>query len=132
MLGDARLQTILWTANLAAAERFYGGVLGLTCKARSDGAAVYDVGGADLRVSPVPSTQPSLHTVVGFAVPDVRAVLRQLRSHGIAFERFPGIAYDAEAVAVTPDGAHVAWLRDPDGNVLSIVQFAAGPATSSR
>lgn len=68
MLASSRLQTIVWTSRIAEAEKFYGGVLGLPLKGKSHGALVYDVGGSDLRVSPVPSTQPSAHTVLGFAV----------------------------------------------------------------
>jgi hypothetical protein len=26
---------------------------------------------------------------------------------------------------MSPDGAKVAWFRDPDGNILSVVQFSA-------
>jgi len=26
---------------------------------------------------------------------------------------------------ISPDGAKVAWFRDPDGNILSVVQFPA-------
>jgi hypothetical protein len=68
MLASSKLQTIVLSSRLAEAERFYGSVLGLRLKGNSHGALVYDVGGADLRVSPVPSTQPSPHTVLGFAV----------------------------------------------------------------
>jgi catechol 2,3-dioxygenase-like lactoylglutathione lyase family enzyme len=124
MLASATLQTIVWTARIEEAEKFYGEVLGLHCKARSHGALVYDVGGSDLRVSPVPSTQPSAHTVLGFAVSDVRAAVHSLRELGVSFERFAGFAQDSAGVLTTPDGAKVAWFRDPDGNLLSIVQYA--------
>lgn len=94
MLSNSKLQAIIWTSCIAEAESFYRDVLGLPLQAKSDGALVFDVGGGDLRVSPVPSTTPSEHTVMGFAVDDV-------------------------------DGAKVAWFRDPDGNLLSVVQFAS-------
>jgi len=124
MLASATLQTIVWTARIEEAEKFYGEVLGLHCKARSHSALVYDVGGSDLRVSPVPSTQPSAHTVLGFAVPDVRATVHSLTELGVSFERFAGFAQDPAGVLTTPDGAKVAWFRDPDGNLLSVVQYA--------
>jgi catechol 2,3-dioxygenase-like lactoylglutathione lyase family enzyme len=123
MLASARLQTIVLTSRLAEAERFYSNVLGLPLKGQSDGALVYAVGGGDLRVSPVPSTEPSAHTVVGFAVSDLAAVMSALGARGIRWERFPGIPHDAAGVLITPDRAKVAWFRDPDGNLLSIVQY---------
>jgi len=124
MLASAKLQTIILTAHRSEAEEFYGNVLGLSVKGRSQGAVVYDVGGADLRVSPVPSTHPSAHTVLGFAVSDLNAVVAVLNTRGVIWERFPGFVHDVSGVVVTPDGAKVVWFRDPDGNLLSIVENA--------
>ena len=125
MLSNSRLQSTIWTSRIAEAEIFYRDVLGLDLRTRSDGALVFDVGGGDLRVSPVPSTQPSEHTVLGFEVDDVDFVVRSLRARGLSFERFDGFRHEENGVINTPDGARVAWIRDPDGNLLSIVQFSA-------
>lgn len=132
MLAASRLQTIVWTARIAEAEKFYSDVLGLPLDHRSHGALVYDVGGSDLLVSPVPSTQPSAHTVVGFAVSDLRFIVAELIKRGIALERFAGLPLDAAGVLVTPEGAAVAWLRDPDGNLVSIVQYPEPSSKSHR
>jgi catechol 2,3-dioxygenase-like lactoylglutathione lyase family enzyme len=123
MLSNARLQSIIWTARIDAAGAFYRDVLGLRLRGKSDGALVFDVGGGDLRVSPVPSTVPSAHTVLGFAVHDLDAEMGLLRARGVSFERFQGLAHDENGVVLSPDGARVAWFRDPDGNILSVVQF---------
>jgi catechol 2,3-dioxygenase-like lactoylglutathione lyase family enzyme len=124
MLAHSKLQTIILTSRLSEAERFYSDALGLPLKGKSQGALVYDVGGSDLRVSPVPSTEPSTHTVVGFAVSDISAIVSVLSERGIRWERFPGFHHDAMGILVTPEGAKVIWFRDPDGNLLSIVQYA--------
>ena len=124
MFAAARLQTIVCTSRIDAAARFYEEVLGLTCASVSHGARVYDVGGAELRLSPVPSTQPSAHTVVGFAIQDLDRVVATLGARGVSFERFPGFPHDSRAIVTLPEGTRVAWLRDPDGNLLSIVQYA--------
>ena len=124
MLESSKLQTIIWTCRLPEAEQFYGSVLGLRLKGRSHGALVYDVGGGELRVSPVPSTKPSEHTVVGFSVPDIRAAIATLGARGVTWERFPGFPHDQDGVVATAEGARVIWFRDPDGNILSIVQYA--------
>jgi catechol 2,3-dioxygenase-like lactoylglutathione lyase family enzyme len=124
MLASAKLQTIVLSSRLAEAEKFYGDVLGLKLKGKSHGALVYDVGGADLRVSPVPTTQPSPHTVLGFAVADLRAVMNALSMRGVEWQRFANFPQDAAGVLVTPDGAKVVWFRDPDGNLLSLVQYS--------
>ena len=123
MLSDAKLQTLILTSRIDVAERFYVDKLGLPLRKISDGALVFDVGGGELRVSPVPSTRPSEHTVAGFSVDDVDAVVRELSHRGVAFERFEGFPHEENDVMATPDGARVAWFRDPDGNLLSVVQF---------
>lgn len=124
MLASSRLQTIVWTSRISEAEKFYSGVLGLPLKGKSHGALVYDVGGSDLRVSPVPCTQPSAHTVLGFAVSDVRATVESLTARGVDFERIAGLSHDSVGILTAPDGAKVAWFRDSDGNLLSVVQYA--------
>jgi catechol 2,3-dioxygenase-like lactoylglutathione lyase family enzyme len=124
MLAASMLQTIVWTSRVAEAEKFYSGVLGLPLKGKSHGALIYDVGGSDLRVSPVPATQPSAHTVLGFAVTNLKAVVRLLMERGVSLERIAGLSLDSTGILTTPDGAKVAWFRDPDGNLLSVVQYA--------
>ncbi|MBV8681850.1 MAG: VOC family protein [Caulobacteraceae bacterium] len=124
MLSSARLQTLVCTADIARGRRFYSEILGLRLKCQSHGADVYDVGEADLRLSPVPSTKRSEHTVVGFAVEDLDAVAEALQQKGVATERFPGFQHDVRGVWRAPDGARVLWIRDPDGNLLSVVQYA--------
>jgi len=131
MLSHSKLQSIIWTSRIAEAEAFYRDILGLTVKARADGAVVFDVGGADLRVSPVPSTRPSEHTVLGFAVPDVDEVVAHLQDTGVAMERFAQFRHAANGVLMTPDGSRVAWFRDPDGNLLSVAQFGGDQGEGS-
>jgi catechol 2,3-dioxygenase-like lactoylglutathione lyase family enzyme len=123
MLSESKLQSIVWTSRLPEAEVFYRDVLGLDLKGRSDGALVFDVNGSDLRISPVPATTPSAHTVLGFSVSDVNSIIGRLAGQGIEFERFHGLPHEANGAFTTPDGSRVAWFRDPDGNLLSVVQF---------
>lgn len=123
VLASAALQTIVCTSRLADAERFYSDVLGLTLEGRSHGALVYRVGVATLRVSPVASVQPSEHTVMGFAVDDMRPTFESLTARGVEWVRFPGFPHDDDGVVSLPDGTRVAWFRDPDGNLLSLVQY---------
>jgi catechol 2,3-dioxygenase-like lactoylglutathione lyase family enzyme len=125
MLGHSRLQTIILSARIAEAERFYSDVLGLSLRRRSNGNLVYDVGGSELTIGRVSSAEPSKHTVAGFAVDDLDAEMKDLADRGITWERFDGLPHDEHAIVITPDGDRVVWFRDPDGNIISIVQFAA-------
>lgn len=64
---------------------------------------------------------PEAHgTVLGWQVPEINAVVRNLSDRGVHFERFEGLSQDNDGVWASPTGAKVAWFRDPDGNILSI------------
>lgn len=123
MLTTAKLQTIILTSRMTEARAFYEETLGLALKGGSDGALLFDVGGADLRLSPVPVTSATEHTVAGFAVVNLEAVIKSLHDQGVRFERFAGFPHDEVGVVKTPDNSRVAWFRDPDGNLLSVVQY---------
>lgn len=124
MLSQSRLQTIVLTAHIERAERFYTQVLGIQLRRRSNGNLVYDVNGSDLTIGAVASTHPSEHTVIGFAVDDLDAEMAELASRGIAWERFEGLHHDERGVVISPDGDRVVWFRDPDCNAISIVEFS--------
>ena len=124
MLSDARLQTLVLTSNVERSRTFYSDTLGLSLVGMSLGALVYKVGSGELRVSPVPSTHPSEHTVFGFAVDDLEAIHADLKAKGVQFEQFSGMPHDDRGILRAPDGSRVCWFRDPDGNLVSVVQYA--------
>ena len=123
MLSESKLQSIILTSRIDEAEAFYRDVLGLKVRGKSDGALVFTVGVSDLRVAPVESTAPSEHTVLGFSVSDVDRVIAHLSELGVTIERFDKFNHAENGAVTSPDGARVAWFRDPDGNLLSVVQF---------
>jgi predicted enzyme related to lactoylglutathione lyase len=47
-----------------------------------------------------------------------------MTARGVAFTRYEGMDQDAHGVWTSPAGGRIAWFRDPDGNVLSLTQFA--------
>lgn len=112
---------VVCTRDRARSASFYGDVLGLTRLREDSLATVFEVGGAQLRVSTVPDFIPSGHTILGFRVPDVRATVVALTEAGVAFHRIAGAAHDELGVLTLPgDAVRVAWMKDPDGNLLSI------------
>jgi len=64
------------------------------------------------------------YTILGWKVPNISAVVDELTQKGITFERYSGFEQDAQGIWTAPDGSRVAWFRDPDGNILSLTQFA--------
>lgn len=93
--------------------------------AEDDFAVTFRLGdGTTMRLSSVPGYQPHPHTVLGWAVPDIRAALAELREKGISPNIYDGFGQDADGIWGSPaSGAQVCWFPDPDGNVLSLTQF---------
>jgi catechol 2,3-dioxygenase-like lactoylglutathione lyase family enzyme len=125
MLTSSDLVAFIGSANLKRAQSFYGGVLGLRLAERNEFACVYDVNGTMLRVTAVPGLSPAGHTVLGWAVPDLRSTVDELAGRGVEFTRYDEMEQDDAGIWRTPAGDLVAWFTDPDGNTLSITQFAA-------
>jgi catechol 2,3-dioxygenase-like lactoylglutathione lyase family enzyme len=131
MLSTSKLQTIICTSRIDEAEKFYSSILGLQLKGKSIGALVYQVGNGTLRISPVPSAQPSDHTVLGFAVSNIRDAVSELKARGVGLEKFADFPHGDDGIVRIPDGTQVAWFRDPDRNLLSVVQYLTEDGISS-
>lgn len=60
--------------------------------------------------------------VATFRVDDITAVVRELRSRDVPFLGADDIPFDLDSDGVSTDesGMRVAWMRDPDGNVLTV------------
>jgi catechol 2,3-dioxygenase-like lactoylglutathione lyase family enzyme len=124
MLSDARLLAFVATTDPARARVFYEEVLGLTFVADEPFALVFQSNTVGLRIAKVAALTLAPYTVLGWVVVDIAATARALGERGVVFERFPGFSQDAQGVASFPDGTRVAWFKDPDGNMLSLTQFA--------
>lgn len=120
----ARPVSFILTADRIRAKPFYAGVLGLKIIAEDDFATTFDLGGgAAARLTVLPGHTAQAHTVLGWNVPDIRAVAKELRDKGVTFTVHEGFGQDADGIWSAPGGAQVAWFSDPDGNVLSLTQF---------
>lgn len=124
MLDSSDLIAFAASADLDRARAFYEGVLGLRLVEQSRYACVFDAHGTMLRVTGVPDVARPGYTVLGWRVSDIESVSAALRSRGVAFARYDGMEQDENAVWTTPGGDKIAWFTDPDGNTLSLTQFA--------
>jgi catechol 2,3-dioxygenase-like lactoylglutathione lyase family enzyme len=120
-----RVVTFLLCKNSDAAIHFYRDTLGLRYL-RDDGfALVFDMSGVMLRIGRVPEFTPAQNTVLGWESEDIAATVDELAAKGAVFNRYPNMSQDERGIATFPNGDKVAWLQDPDGNVLSISQHTA-------
>ena len=122
VLSDSKLVAFAATIDPGRAKRFYAGTLGLRLVSEDGFALVFDANGTPLRVSTVREMTPASYTVLGWEVQDIVAATKALADAGVVFERYAGLVQDEHGIWTAPDGARVAWFKDPDGNVLGITQ----------
>jgi hypothetical protein len=65
---------------------------------------------------------PAAHAVMNFMVEDAVAAARVLAAKGVKMERFGFLQHDEDGLWTSPDGAKVGWFRDPDMNLIGLVQ----------
>ena len=78
-----------------------------------------------LRVVRAGAFTPATYTIFGWETPNIEAAIDDLTPSGLTFERFPFFEQDPRAIWHAPNGAKVAWFKDPDGNTLSLSQHPA-------
>lgn len=124
----AVLETCLYATDLAAAERFYGGVLGLAMFAREAGRHVFfRCGDAMLLVFDPARTTETTSVVGGVPVPRHGAVgaghvcFRVGEGELAAWhERLVAAGIPVEAEITWPRGGTSLYVRDPAGNSVEL------------
>jgi catechol 2,3-dioxygenase-like lactoylglutathione lyase family enzyme len=122
VLGSAKLVAFVTVTNAVRARAFYRDVLGLRLVSEDNFALVFDANGTMLRVAIASRVTAAPYTVLGWAVADITATVRELAAAGVRFERYPGMQQDELGIWQSPGGGRVAWFKDPDGNTLSVSQ----------
>jgi predicted enzyme related to lactoylglutathione lyase len=132
MLKTAKPVCFVATAKPAAANEFYGDVLGLSLAEDSQFAIVFQMNGRMLRVQKVQAVSAAPYTALGWEVDDIRKSVEQLWKKGVRFEIYEGMGQDEFGIWTSPSGACVAWFKDPDGNILSLTQFQSSLSRPKR
>jgi catechol 2,3-dioxygenase-like lactoylglutathione lyase family enzyme len=128
-LSQSSLVAFVPIADGPKALAFYRDKLGLTLvEDQTPFALVFDANGIMIRATFAGGFQPHLFTVLGWRVANIETSVRELKTAGVYFNRYPGMN-DTDALGIwsAPGGIKVAWFNDPFGNVLSLQQDAATP-----
>jgi catechol 2,3-dioxygenase-like lactoylglutathione lyase family enzyme len=124
MLGDHLVFPILLSKDLEKSRAYYHDTLGLEILRTDPDRIVFRCGSGSQVVVTLSTTGTSdTQTQLAWRVPDLRAALADLRARGVRIESYvaPDPVTDADGIA---DMGHswAAWIIDPSGNVLGIVQ----------
>jgi catechol 2,3-dioxygenase-like lactoylglutathione lyase family enzyme len=120
-LGKYNIIGFVTIVDVARAKEFYRDTLGLRLLSEEPPyALVFEANGIMLRLGMGKELPPARGTVLGWEVPDVATVVKQLGQAGVRFERYDFMKQDELGIWTTPTGAKVSWFKDPDGNILSV------------
>jgi len=126
MLGDHPIHPVLLAKDLDAARDFYHHKLGLELLDDNENAIRLRCGaGTELAVTSSTTGTADTQTQASWTVPDLAAEVADIRARGVQIEEYdlPGLK--------TRDGiadlgfALMAWIVDPGGNALAIIQVKA-------
>jgi catechol 2,3-dioxygenase-like lactoylglutathione lyase family enzyme len=129
MLARSRLAATFPVRDLKAAQDFYSRQLALPLAAGSVKAGFLEYragGGTRLLLFGSQSGHKSGNTGATFSVANLARVMADLRERGVEFEEYdlPGCR---TVDGVARMGGHLmAWLADPDGNVIGLHQGVRG------
>lgn len=120
-------QIAVTVTGIDRAVAFYRDQLGIKLLFQFPGMGFFDCGGVRLMLSTAEKPSEHYSSVIYFKVPEIGPAFEALSSRGVVFERGPHL------VARMPD--HELWmafLRDPDGNLLALMSEVARIAEAGQ
>jgi predicted enzyme related to lactoylglutathione lyase len=123
MLAEAKATSGFAVPDTDEAKRFYGETLGVNVAVMDEenGVMALKLKGGDVLIYRKPDFVPATYTVLNFEVDDIDSAVDDLAARGVSFERYDGFDQDEKGIMHGP-GPHIAWFKDPAGNILSVLQ----------
>jgi predicted enzyme related to lactoylglutathione lyase len=127
MLAEAKATSGFAVPDTDEAKRFYGETLGVNVAVMDEenGVMALKLTGGDVFIYRKPDFAPATYTILNFEVDDIDAAVDDLTSRGVSFERYDDFDQDEKGIMHGP-GPHIAWFKDPAGNILSVLQQPQG------
>ena len=123
MLGNKQAIATIGVKDIEAARKFYEGKLGLKpAPTKESDVLSYKSGDSLILVYESQYAGTNKATAVTWIVGnDIQGEVQALKNKGIAFEHydFPDVAHEGDVHA--SKNTKAAWFKDPDGNVLALV-----------
>jgi catechol 2,3-dioxygenase-like lactoylglutathione lyase family enzyme len=123
MLGNKDAAANIAVKNLEKSKNFYEDVLGLTqVDAEGQEFIVFKSGNSTVNVYRSQYAGTNQATAVTWAVgEEMEEIVRALKAKGITFEHYDMPDMKREGDIHVAGDMKVAWFKDPDGNILNIV-----------
>ena len=112
----------LAVSDLQRARDFYENTLGLAPVQEQPGGILYKSGNLVVLVYPSEYAGTNKATAAAWAVgDDFDAIVEELRSKGVSFEHYDLPDTTREGDVHIADDFKAVWFKDPDGNILNLV-----------
>jgi len=122
MLGDKEAVATIAVKDTKAAKKFYEGKLGLKPEpSQESGVLSYKSGSSSVLVYESRYAGTNKATAATWVVDDVDQEVRDLKANGVSFEHYDLPDTTRQGDVHVSGNTRVAWLKDPDGNILSLV-----------
>jgi catechol 2,3-dioxygenase-like lactoylglutathione lyase family enzyme len=125
MLGGKVAAATLAVSDMERARDFYESTLGLEPLQEEMGSVLYKSGSSMLLVYPSEYAGTNQATAATWAAgDDFDAIVQQLKSKGVSFEHYddwPDTTREGDVHAMGE--LKGVWFKDPDGNILSVVNM---------
>jgi catechol 2,3-dioxygenase-like lactoylglutathione lyase family enzyme len=122
MLGDKDAVATIAVKDVEVAKAFYEGTLDLKRAGTDPGGISYKSGNSRLFVYESQYAGTNKATAVSWVVGDnIEAVVRALKAKGVTFEHYDLPGTTREGDVHVAGRIKAAWFKDPDGNILNIV-----------
>ena len=123
MLGDKDAVANIAVKNLEIAKKFYEETLGLTqIGAEGQEVIVFRSGSSTIYVYKSQYAGTNQATALTWVVgKDIESVVQELKAKGVTFEHYDMPDTTREGDIHVAGQMKVAWFKDPDGNILNII-----------
>jgi catechol 2,3-dioxygenase-like lactoylglutathione lyase family enzyme len=123
MLGDKDAVANIAVKNLETAKKFYEETLGLTqIGAEGQEVIVFRSGSSKIYVYKSQYAGTNQATALTWVVgKDIESVVRELKTKGVTFEHYNMPDVTREGDIHVAGNRKVAWFKDPDGNILNVI-----------
>jgi len=127
MLGKADAYSGFGVTDLDTAKEFYGEKLGVKVNVLDEENGLFELQHPNHNTLAYlkPDLKPSNNTILNFQVDDIDAAVDALTERGVEIERYPEWDQDEKGIMrgiAANQGPDIAWFKDPDGNILSVLQ----------
>jgi catechol 2,3-dioxygenase-like lactoylglutathione lyase family enzyme len=123
MIGRADATPMIAVKDLDRARKFYEDTLGLEAKDEWGGEGVtLKSGDTVINVYRSEFAGTNKATSLTFDVDDIEKEVADLKDKGIFFEHYELPGLERQGDLYVAEGMKTAWFKDPDGNILSLIE----------